>query len=185
MDRKKTKLDKSKWLDAGLDALFEDGIEAVKVEPLARRLKVTKGSFYWHFTDRRALLDGMIGRWVDVQSLALAQHRSGDISAREMVLKLLNHIPSKDARHDIAMRIWARTDVAAATAVADLDARRIALVTELFVQLGDPDTEAAFKARLLYYFQLGDQLVLDPAASDDRAVNFEQLGRVLLSGDTG
>src|ERR671916_708238 len=51
------------WVEAARTAMAEGGIEAVAVEPLARRLGVTKGSFYWHFKDRRALLEAMLGRW--------------------------------------------------------------------------------------------------------------------------
>src|SRR5215203_218266 len=51
------------WVEAARAAMVEGGIDAVAVEPLARRLGVTKGSFYWHFRDRRALLDATLERW--------------------------------------------------------------------------------------------------------------------------
>lgn len=53
---------RSAWIDAALDAMAEGGLGAVRVEALARTLGVTKGGFYWHFTDRQALLDEMTRR---------------------------------------------------------------------------------------------------------------------------
>src|SRR5664279_4441164 len=51
------------WVQAGLRTLARRGVSNVRVERLARDLKVTKGSFYWHFTDRDALLDAMLSSW--------------------------------------------------------------------------------------------------------------------------
>ena len=51
------------WVDAAYSAMAEDGVGSVAVEPLARRLGVTRGSFYWHFKDRRALLEVTLERW--------------------------------------------------------------------------------------------------------------------------
>ena len=50
-----TTLDSAAWVEAAFDALAEGGIEAVRIDPLAKQLGVTRGSFYWHFTDRAAL----------------------------------------------------------------------------------------------------------------------------------
>ena len=61
---KATRLDTAAWIAAAFDALAEGGIDAVRVEPLAKALGITKGSFYWHFADRRALLDAMLAAWM-------------------------------------------------------------------------------------------------------------------------
>lgn len=56
-------LGREAWIAAGLAALSSGGVEAVRVEVLARALHVTKGSFYWHFADRRELLDAIVAHW--------------------------------------------------------------------------------------------------------------------------
>ena len=61
---KATRLDAAAWVAAAFDALADGGIDAVRVEPLAKALGITKGSFYWHFADRRALLDAMLDAWM-------------------------------------------------------------------------------------------------------------------------
>src|SRR5262245_6155531 len=53
----------ARWIEEGLAALSEGGPEAVRIEPLADSIGVTKGGFYWHFKDRRALLEGMLDHW--------------------------------------------------------------------------------------------------------------------------
>jgi AcrR family transcriptional regulator len=53
-----SQLDAAAWVEAALDALAEGGVDAVRVDPLAKRLGVTRGSFYWHFKDRAALHQG-------------------------------------------------------------------------------------------------------------------------------
>ena len=58
-----TRTPRSSWIDEGLRALAAGGADAVRVESLARALGVTKGGFYWHFDDRRALLEEMLDTW--------------------------------------------------------------------------------------------------------------------------
>ena len=59
----KSRLSAEDWALAALDVIAEQGLAAVAVEPLARRLGVTKGSFYWHFPSREALLVAALERW--------------------------------------------------------------------------------------------------------------------------
>src|SRR3954452_16256300 len=68
---KPARLDAEAWIAAAFDALAEGGIDAVRVEPLAKTLDITKGSFYWHFADRRALFDAMLASWADGRITAI------------------------------------------------------------------------------------------------------------------
>ena len=61
----RSQLDRDAWIKASLDVLAEKGLDGIRVEVLAKRLKVTKGSFYWHFKDRRDLFDAVLQRWKD------------------------------------------------------------------------------------------------------------------------
>ena len=71
--QRSSRLDASAWIEAALEALADGGVEAVRVEPLAKALDVTKGSFYWHFADRRALIDAMLTSWSDGRIAAIRQ----------------------------------------------------------------------------------------------------------------
>src|SRR5437763_15488297 len=70
---KPARLDAEAWIAAAFDALAEGGIDAVRVEPLAKALDITKGSFYWHFADRHALLDAMLAAWTDGRVTAIRE----------------------------------------------------------------------------------------------------------------
>jgi AcrR family transcriptional regulator len=61
--RERRTLTRADWIGAAIDALARDGLRAVAVEPLAERLGATKGSFYWHFRDRSALLEAAVEHW--------------------------------------------------------------------------------------------------------------------------
>src|SRR6478672_1382170 len=76
--RMENRLDKSDWLRAARLALLHHGPEAVRVEPLARDLGVTKGSFYWHFTDRAELLEALILEWEQETALLTDALRQAD-----------------------------------------------------------------------------------------------------------
>ena len=67
------RLDSVAWMAAAFDVLAEGGIDAVRVEPLAKALNITKGSFYWHFADRRALLDAMLQSWMEGRIAAIRE----------------------------------------------------------------------------------------------------------------
>ena len=152
------RLDRSAWLDAALDALHDEGIEGVKVERLARRLGVTKGSFYHHFSDRRELLLGMIDRWRSIQEGTVhwfADSRGSE--PKQRVHQLLEFILGKDGRHDVGMRAWARTDDAARRAVEAVDHRRIEYVEEVLGAIGFEGDEARLRARMVYLYQVGEQ----------------------------
>src|SRR5215470_15475319 len=70
---KVARLDADAWIAAAFEALAEGGIDAVRVEPLAKALGITKGSFYWHFADRRALIDAMLGSWAEGRIAAIRE----------------------------------------------------------------------------------------------------------------
>ena len=108
-----TRTPRSSWIDAGLRALAAGGPDTVRIEPLARDLGVTKGGFYWHFDDRRALLGEMLDAWERTAVDAVIEQideAEGDGRAK---LRLLFGIAT-GAREvldvDLAVRDWARRD---------------------------------------------------------------------------
>src|SRR5215208_1205383 len=92
---------RERWIDEGLRALAAGGPDAVRIEPLARSLGVTKGGFYWHFDDRRALLEEVIER---------VEGEGGDARARLRRLFALAGSSGEVLRIDLAVRDWSRRD---------------------------------------------------------------------------
>src|SRR5258708_33968522 len=102
------------WLEAAKAALAEHGVDAVRIEPLAQRLGITKGSFYWHFRDRPALLAALLEEWEKEATLAIidqVESRGGGAGARLLRLFLLTL--DADPRLERQLRAWAAGDPAA------------------------------------------------------------------------
>jgi len=174
---KPARLDADAWIAAGFDALAEAGIDAVRVEPLAKALAITKGSFYWHFADRRALLDAMLGAWADGRIAAIREQATArgasDIVLGDLADLYTRHANLRGLAIELAIRSLARTDEAAAKAVRRVDRERLRHVGDLFAALGWPGPQAQARAILFYSYLFGQSL-LDPktvpAAARDEAI---------------
>jgi AcrR family transcriptional regulator len=156
---------KPQWLHAGLEALRKGGVGAVRVERLAEHLGVTKGSFYWHFRDRGALLDALLEFWsremTDAEFERIQTLRGG-LAPR--LLALAEDVLEKGmGRYDPAIRAWARHDRKVAAAVGQVDRRRVRALTGFFEEGGFASAEARTRARLFYTFLLGEPQVRAPA----------------------
>ncbi|HWV54108.1 helix-turn-helix domain-containing protein [Pseudorhodoplanes sp.] len=158
-------LDAAAWVSAALDVLATDGIDAVRVEPLAKTLHVTKGSFYWHFADRRALIDAMLQQWANGRIAAIRDQapRDGDPARALRALADLytRRSNTRGLAIELAIRALARNDDAAARAVQSVDAERLQRVATLFEQLGWQPREAGARAVMVYAYLFGQSL-LDP-----------------------
>lgn len=152
------RLEAKNWTRAGLEVLAERGPEGVKVEALARRLGVTKGSFYWHFKDRDALLEAMLADWRRRATLAIIdrfERVSGDAATR---LVHLLRLPTTDkssewgADMELAIRLWGRRDPRARAALEEVDQVRLRYIGGLLSEAGAPPAEVPARAILAYSY---------------------------------
>ncbi|GIK82278.1 MAG: TetR family transcriptional regulator [Pseudorhodoplanes sp.] len=157
------RLEAADWIEAAQDALATGGVEAVRVEPLAKALAVTKGSFYWHFADRRALLDAVLDTWAQGRIAAIRQQvatgREPEATLRHLAELYTRRANLRGLSIELAIRALARTDAAAARAVRAVDLERLKLVGTLFAGLGWPATDAQARAILFYSFLFGESLL--------------------------
>jgi AcrR family transcriptional regulator len=133
-----TRTPRSSWIDAGLRALASGGPDAVRVEPLAKELGVTKGGFYWHFADRNCLLEEMLDRWERVMVDAVideVESRGGDAASRLRRLFGLGRSVDDLLEIELAIRDWSRRDARAAERVRRVDNRRMDYLRSLFGEL--------------------------------------------------
>lgn len=158
-------LDAPAWVAAALDVLATNGIDAVRVEPIAKALHVTKGSFYWHFTDRRALIDAMLSQWADGRIAAIreqtAQAPDPALALRKLIDLYTRRGNARGLAIELAIRALARNDADAAAAVEAVDAERLRHVAALFGRIGYGSREAEARAVMLYSYLFGQSL-LDP-----------------------
>ena len=176
--------DRDSWLSEALELMRERGVDHVKVEPLASRLGVTKGSFYWHFKNRGDLLRLLPEFWVRRQTdpvlAQVAKAEGGPVEKLRAILEFLAH--EDPDRYDNAMRAWAQFDTDVAKAVAEVDDRRMATARVLFEEAGLSPEDAAFRARLWYFYDVGEHVTGDtPAGVTDRLHRAAQRLKLLTS----
>ena len=179
-----TRTPRSRWIDEGLRALAVGGPEAVRIEPLAQSLGVTKGGFYWHFDDRRALLDEMLDTWerVSVEEVIERVEREGG-DARARLRRLFGLASSSDEllRTDLAVRDWARRDEAVAGRLRRVDNKRMAYMRSLFAAFcpGDDDVEA--RCLLALSLWIGNHFIAAEHGARSRADVLALIMRRLLA----
>lgn len=159
METEKTgspRLGKDQWISAGLKALMQGGVDSVRIEPLAKALGVTKGSFYWHFSDRPALLRALLLAWEERATDAVIRAvETASGAAPERLTQLFRMTVNADGRLERAIRHWAAQDEAAHAAQERVDERRIAYVTDLFKAIGFSARAAQTRAQLAYLALIG------------------------------
>ena len=155
---KSSRISRADWIAAALKVLAAEGIECVRVEPMAKRLGVTKGSFYWHFADRAALHDAMLDKWRETATRAIiARVEETAATPREKLRQLikLTTTSSKGARLDVAVRSWANHDNRVANAVAKVDRERMGYVADLLESVGIKQATAKVRAQIIYLTLIG------------------------------
>jgi AcrR family transcriptional regulator len=143
------------WAQAALDQIAEQGVASVAVEPLARRLGVTKGSFYWHFPSREALLVAALERWEKVE-----QEVFGSLEPipdpRERLRALFRLVAHEAKSHIIYSELLKALDhPAVQPVIVRVSGRRLDYLTASFRQAGLSRTDAQHRARLLYAAYVG------------------------------
>lgn len=153
-------LSREDWIAAARAELIRGGVDAVKVDRLARRMRVTRGSFYWHFTSRADLLRALLESW-ERAGIASFERVLGDRDSRNGPAEFLafanlwieetEFVPG----YDTAVRDWARTSREVAAVVRRVDQRRIDVLHRIFMDLGFVEPEALVRARITYFHQIG------------------------------
>lgn len=150
-----SQLDRRAWIGAGIEILSSRGVEAVRVEAIARQLGVTKGSFYWHFKNREDLQQAILEEWEARQSNWNTEGESVS-NPVERWARLFELFARPDyARLEMAISSWARQDPSVAKRVANADRRRLAYLSQVFREIGFTSSQAAEWANAAMFLYLG------------------------------
>jgi len=146
------------WIDFALTTLINEGFDALKADVLARKLGVSRGSFYWHFTDLGAFHARVIEHWKQVATEAIIAdiERYGSLEKRLEVL--LRRAFGQSAVLEIRMRAWADNNAEAAQALDDVDHRRRGYLEQLLLEARIAPPLAATRTQVLYWAYLGAAL---------------------------
>lgn len=149
------------WVKAGLWALAGGGPEAVRVDVLAKSLDTTRGSFYWHFKNRQALLDAMLDAWEHMGADEVIQQAETEgRDAKEKLRLLAASVPTGEGIPvDLAIRDWARRDPAVADRLRRVDNRRMGYLRKLFAEFCPDPADAEARSLLMFSLGIANQLL--------------------------
>jgi AcrR family transcriptional regulator len=157
-----TRTPRSSWIQEGLRALAAGGPDAVRIELLARALGVTRGGFYWHFDDRRALLEEILDTWerasVD-EVIERVESEGGDARAKLRRLSALAVSSDEPLRIDLAVRDWARREPTVAERLRRVDNRRMDYMRSLFGAFCADENEVEARCMVFYSLWIGNHFI--------------------------
>jgi len=149
------KLSTADWEAAALDALAEHGLAGVAIEALARRLGVTKGSFYWHFADREALLAAALARWETSYTELVIDAIEGVRDPRERLTRLIGRVLAGGRSDRIHIALASAPHPLVRETLARVTHRRVAYLEACYVDLGQARRDAQRSALLAYATYVG------------------------------
>jgi AcrR family transcriptional regulator len=167
-----TRTPRTSWIEEGLRALGVGGPDAVRIEKLAQALGVTKGGFYWHFDDRRALLEEMLDSWERVGVDAVIERVEGGGGDARAKLRRLFAIASSGGdllKIELAIRDWARRDKAVAKRLRRVDNRRMDYMRSLFGAFCRDEDQVEARCILAFSLWIGNHFMAADHGARSRA----------------
>jgi AcrR family transcriptional regulator len=177
------------WIRAATGLLIDRSIDAVRVDVLAKILEVTRGSFYWHFSDRDDLLKRVLLAWQEAQTeQIIARYRRQGVAPVDLIRELVElpfhgRAAMKGAAVELAIRGWARRDEMARLVVDAVDAKRLAYLEECFANLGFASAEAKSRAFLLYCYMQSESLFSNQGSGLEKSRRREFVAATLLASN--
>ena len=169
------------WIDAGLKTLSKRGFAALRAEPLAQALGVSRGSFYWHFADIAAFHAAILKTWREVAAEAIIANVEAASGDDDAIAVLLRRVFRERLGLERAVRSWAAFDAAAKAAVLAIDQRRLNYVEGLIRARGVASDKAALRAQILYWAFLGYALTDKPLAKTQMETVIAELVAIAAS----
>jgi AcrR family transcriptional regulator len=175
------RLAKSDWISHGLRTLAKEGANALKVGPMADGLRVSRGSFYWHFRDIADFRAQLLQSWQEEATDRVIRDLEAEKDRPDRLKQLMRRAFASKRSLDRAIRSWAAEDREVAAIVASVDARRVAYIARMLAAAGVEGQKAQRRAAFLYWAFLGQRMVMDPrhasmapASLDDITELFER-----------
>ena len=164
------------WLEAAYDSLLESGVDSVKILPLAKRLNLSRTSFYWFFKDREELLGALIARWRDKNTGNIVkQSEAYAESLAEAMLNVFDCWLNKDlfdSQFEFAVRSWALQSPEILAEVQFADQTRLEALGRMFQRFGYDETAADVRARTTYLVQIG---YISMQSSEELAIRMKRI----------
>lgn len=164
------------WLEAAYSSLIDSGVDSVKILPLAKKLKLSRTSFYWFFKDREELLDALVQKWRDKNTGNLIkQSEAYAESLAEAMLNVFDCWLNKDlfdSQFEFAVRSWALQSSDILKEVHAADQTRVEALSKMFMRFGLKAVPADVRARTTYLVQIG---YISMQSQEDIAVRMKRI----------
>lgn len=178
---------KEAWLDLAIDALIRDGIDRVKVQIIAKKLDVSRSSFYFFFKSTKDLHEQMLELWLKKNTGPIIERamRPADTITRGILNVFECWVDASlfDPQLDIAVRFWARRSKTVKAVVAQADDQRVEALTKMFNRHAYQGEEALIRARVLYFTQIGHYTLEISENMMERFTHVESYVRVFSGRD--
>lgn len=177
------------WIREAEKLLVDKSIDGVRVDVLASRLQVTRGSFYHHFADRSDLLVRLLHYWRERQTEQVMARHEKQSGRPQKVIRELTELPfhGNAARLgssvELAIRAWARRDEIARGVVEDVDRKRLAHIVGCFRNLGFVNGAAKVRAFMLYGYMQSESIFRTPGTEAEKAERRRFVADILMSKD--
>ncbi len=177
-----TRTPRGSWIDEGLRTLAAGGPDAVRIEPLAKALGVTKGGFYWHFDDRQALLDAMLDAWERRSTdevIERVEREGGDPGTKARLAGALT-FADELLPIDLAVRDWSRREPPVAERLRRVDNRRMDYLRSQLASAGVDEDELEARCLIAFAVAIGHHFIAADHGARSRADVLEQITRDLF-----
>lgn len=173
---------KGEWLSQALEILSEEGVQGVRIDRLARDLKISRSGFYWHFRDRNDLLNHLLDYWAYEYTEVVIQYQDSQEVTPETRLNQIASMTRKHnlAKFDLSMRAWAEHDAKAAKAMTRVYQQRLGYVRESFRDLGFKGNELEMRTLLFVCYQSWEMRMY-PGMSERKMASMQKLRIKLLT----
>ncbi|MEL6647461.1 MAG: TetR/AcrR family transcriptional regulator [Pseudomonadota bacterium] len=165
--QKNKRLTRSAWVNSGIDVLRQQGADALKAEPMARYMKTTKGSFYWHFKDVEDFQGSILTLWEQAAIVELSrvlEQETGSVACFQALAQSLADPAADNAvlQAESAVRAWSTNANLARDVVARVDEARLSVLTTVLKRIGIANPEVA---HMIYGAAIGMPLIADQTKS--------------------
>jgi AcrR family transcriptional regulator len=158
---KRNRASRADWLETALDAIYREGPQGLNIQAMARRLNISKTSFYWHFKDKADLVDALVDHWQHEQTEVITDNKLLlEMPPAQRLARAMELIDQHNlGGFDEALRNWGRTEPRVASALRETNKRRLEFASRIFKELGFSGDEVACRSALLIGYQSTERAV--------------------------
>ena len=181
-NRRTQRVSKSEWLEAALEVLEHEGVDAVRVQRLARKLQISKSGFYWHFKDRKDLLTQLLDYWTHEYTEVLSENELLlSLEPREQLSQIARLVDLHNLeKYDVVIHAWAKTDPLAKAAADKVMKIRLDFLRRVFRELGFDREQVEMRAVLFVVYHSWERTTFT-GMSDRKRASLRKLRLELLT----